>query len=274
MGIISLVDIFFALIGTVLTLVSLHGKTRDEKISPPCTFGELFATFIALACAAVGPNILVVGLTPGMPEMHSLARLVLVPSLIILIAIYLLAKKKRWARLTNRIWTGIWTGAIATGTLDVVRLTGFYLGFMPGNMPRMFGVLILDIMATGPTPYSDIIGYLYHYWVGACFGLTLTLICGKVRWWAGLIWGLIIEIGMMTTPPMVIAMDTGYFGLKFGPGLLVVSLIAHIVYGASLGLLAEKYTRHKGTVFSMIVLCLKTKIIKGGDKNEMEKMAF
>jgi hypothetical protein len=119
---------------------------------------------------------------------------------------------------------------------------------MPGNMPRMFGVLILNTMAAGPSPFSDFLGYLYRYWVGACFGLTLTLVCGKGRWWYGLIWGLIIEIGMMTTPPMVIAMDTGFFGLKRGFGLLEVSLLAHIVYGSFLGLLVERHTRHKGSL--------------------------
>jgi hypothetical protein len=36
---------------------------------------------------------------------------------------------------------------------------------MPGNMPRMFGVLILNTMAAGPSPFSDFLGYLYHYWV-------------------------------------------------------------------------------------------------------------
>lgn len=245
-------DILFALTGVVITFLGLLRKLGEEKIPPPAYFGEMVAIFIAMACAAVGPNILVVGLTPGMPEIPFLAKFILVPSLMILGVVFFISKKVGWVRLTNRIWTGIWAGAVATVTLDLVRLTGFYLGFMPGNMPKMFGVLILDIMATGPTPFSDILGSLYHYWVGACFGLTLTLVGGRVRWWAGLIWGLIIEIGMMTTPPMVVAMDTGYFGLKFGPGLLIVSLIAHIVYGTFLGLLAEKYTQHKGSIISLI----------------------
>src|SRR5256885_1426116 len=65
-----------------------------------------------------------------------------------------------------------------------------------------------------PNPLSDVVGALYHYWISACFGLTYALICGRTRWWGGLIWGLLIEVGMMTTPPMVIAMDNGYFGLK------------------------------------------------------------
>jgi len=56
-----------------------------------------------------------------------------------------------------------------------------------------FGVLILDTMALGPTPLSDLVGALYHYWVSAGFGLTYTLLCGRTRWWGGLLWGLIID---------------------------------------------------------------------------------
>jgi hypothetical protein len=79
---------------------------------------------------------------------------------------------------------------------------------------------------------------------------------GRTRWLGGLIWALIIELGMMTTPPMVIAMDTGYFGLKLGHGLLngvfIGSLIPHVSYGIALGLLLERYLRHEGTVFSLL----------------------
>lgn len=123
----------------------------------------------------------------------------------------------------------------------------------------MFGVLILDQMALGPSTLSDFVGYVYHYWVSACFGLTYALLVGRFRWWGGLIWGLIIELGMMTTPPMVVAMDTGYFGLKKGYGLLTVSLTAHIVYGIALGLLMERYVRHRGSIFKLLVDALRSK---------------
>jgi hypothetical protein len=159
-------------------------------------------------------------------------------------------------RLNNRIWTGIWVGFGCTAALDAFRLISFSLGLLPGNMPRMFGVLILDQMALGPSTLSDIVGSLYHYWVSVCFGLTYTLICGRLRWWAGLVWGLIIEVGMMTTPPMVVAMGTGYFGLKLGKGLLngvfLGSLVPHISFGIALGLLAERYTRHCGSVLQLL----------------------
>lgn len=119
-------------------------------------------------------------------------------------------------------------------------------------MPRMFGVLILDRMALGPSLGSDVLGYVYHYWVGACFGLAYTLLAGRVRWWGGLVWGLIVEIGMMVTPPMVVAMDTGYFGVKFGPGLFGTSLTAHVAFGIVLGLLAERHVVHRGTLPALL----------------------
>jgi len=194
--------------------------------------------------------------------MPTLTRWVLIPSISLLILVWLLAFFLDYKRLQNRIWTGLWVGASATAALDVFRLTSFSLGLLPGNLPRMFGVLILDTMALGPTPFSDLVGSLYHYWVSACFGLTYALICGKTRWWGGLIWGLIIEVGMMITPPMVIAMDTGYFGLKLGQGIFngvfIGSLIPHISYGIALGLLLERYVKHHGSIFSLIHSALRS----------------
>jgi hypothetical protein len=191
-----------------------------------------------------------------MPEMPLLAKWVLLPSIVLLGLVWAIAARLRLERLNNRIWTGIWVGFGCTAALDVFRLTSFSLGLLPGNMPRMFGVLILDQMALGPSTLSDIVGNLYHSWVSICFGLTYTLLVGRTRWWGGLIWGLIIEVGMMTTPPMVVAMDTGYFGLKLGKGLLngvfLGSLVPHISFGIALGMLLERYTRHHGSAFRLL----------------------
>ncbi len=255
---ITPIDIAFVLLGLALMAVGFHRRRRvPAPESPPsASWLEVFLTGLALIPAAIGPNVLVIALTPGMPEMPVLVRSALLPSLLLLVMIWILATWKRLDRLTNRIWTGLWVGFAATAALDVLRLTNFSLGLLPGNMPRMFGVLILDQMAQGPTLWSDFVGSLYHYWVSACFGLTYTLLVGRTRWWGGLNWGLIIEVGMMTTPPMVIAMDTGYFGLKPGKGLLngvfIGSLIPHIAYGVALGLLIERYVRSRGHLLGLL----------------------
>ncbi len=251
-------DIIFVAIGLLVTGIGFFRRRTvpAPEDPPPASRTEIFLTALALIPAAVGPNVLVVALTPGMPEMPVLVRWALVPSIILLAVVWVAAGLLGLERLTNRMWTGLWVGFGCTGALDFFRLISFSLGLLPGNMPRMFGVLILDQMALGPTLLSDVIGGLYHYWASVCFGLTYTLLVGRTRWWGGLIWGLIIEVGMMTTPPMVIAMDTGYFGMKLGKGLLngvfIGSLIPHISYGIALGLLLERYTKHKGSLVSLI----------------------
>src|SRR3990170_2085010 len=252
------IDVLFVVAGLAVIVWALRRRRAPPAgvPGPPASIAELVLTAIALVPAAVGPNILVVALTPGMPGMPILVRWVLLPSILLIAAVWSLAWKRGYERLANRIWTGVWVGAAATAPLDLFRLPSFMLGLLPGNLPRMFGVLILDTMAAGPTPLSDVIGGLYHYWVSACFGLAYALLAGRTRWWGGLIWGLIIEVGMMTTPPMVVAMDTGYFGLKLGRGLLngvfIGSLIPHISYGIALGLLLERYVRHPGTIAALL----------------------
>lgn len=255
---ITLIDALFVLGGLAVIVSALRRRwaAPPPASPPPATLGEVVLTGLALVPAAIGPNILVVALTPGMPGMPMLTRWVLLPSVLLLLVVWGAARVAGYERLTNRIWTGLWAGAVATAALDVFRLPSFTLGLLPGNLPRMFGVLILNTMATGPTPLSDFVGYVYHYWVSVCFGLTYALLVGQTRWWGGLIWGLIIEVGMMTTPPMVVAMDTGYFGLKLGHGILngvfIGSLIPHVSYGVFLGLLLERYLRHRGMLFDLI----------------------
>lgn len=267
---ITFIDILFVLIGVAIMGVGFHRRRAVplEEAAPAASRLEIFLSALAMIPAAVGPNILVVALTPGMPEMPVLVTWALLPSIVLLAVVWAIADRLRLERLTNRIWTGVWVGFACGAALDVFRLTSFSLGLLPGNMPRMFGALILDRMALGPSTLSDVVGSLYHYWVSAAFGLTYTLICGRTRWWGGLIWGLIIEVGMMTTPPMVVAMSTGYFGLKLGKGLLngvfIGSLIPHIAFGIALGLLLERYTRHKGSIFALVKEALTEGAALGG----------
>lgn len=259
---ITYIDILFVLAGFAGIVA---GFVRQRSVPPPVTpppasLTEALLTALALIPAAAGANVLVVALTPGMPSMNTLTKVVLLPSIALLIVVWIVAYRLGLARLTNRIWTGIWVGAVSTAALDVIRLTGFSLAWLPGNNPRMFGVLILDQMAAGPADLSDFVGSLYHYWVGATLGLTYTLLVGRTRWWGGLIWGgFFVELGMMTTPPMVIAMAVGYFGLDYGRGweVLATSVPAHIAFGTVLGLLLERYTKHKGWIWPLAVEALK-----------------
>lgn len=255
---ITWIDIAVVAIGAAGIGYGLWRRPRPPAPlpSPPPSAGELLLTLLAALPAAVGPNVLVVALAPGMPAMPTLVRLALLPSVGLLGVVWVAARAAGYTRLVNRIEAGLWVGFVSTAALDAFRLTSFSLGLLPGNMPRMFGVLILDQMAAGPSTLSDLVGAVYHFWVSACFGLAYTLLVGRTRWWGGLIWGLIVEVGMMTTSPMVIAMGTGYFGLALGKGLLngvfLGSLVPHISFGIVLGLLLERYVAHRGTILGLV----------------------
>lgn len=252
---VTWIDIAFALGGCTVIAIGLRKRWEiplPVEYRKETSIIEILLSGLALAAAAIGPNILVVALTPGMPGMPLLSKWLLLPSLLLLTLVAIAATLSGMERLRNRLWAGIWIGAATTAALDVIRLTGFQMGYMPGDLPRMFGVLILDQMARGPSTASDIVGSLYHYWVGACLGIAFTVFMGRFRWWGGLIWGLIVELGMMVTPPMVVAMDTGYFGLKKGYGILVVTMLAHIAFGVALGMLSERYVIHKGGVIHLV----------------------
>ncbi|MEX1258990.1 MAG: hypothetical protein WEG36_15450 [Gemmatimonadota bacterium] len=255
---ITWVDFAFVALGAggILLAFRLRPSPPVATPAPPASRGEAVLTLFAVVPAAVGPNILVLALTPGMPSMPTLVRVALLPSIALLMAVWFMARRVGYTRLVNRIEAGVWVGFVATAALDVLRLASFQLGYLPGNMPRMFGVLILDRMALGPSTASDVLGSLYHFWISACFGLTYALLIGRTRWWGGLVWGLIVEVGMMTTAPMVVAMGTGYFGLNLGQGILngvfLGSLVPHVSYGVVLGLLLERYIAHRGTVIHLV----------------------
>jgi hypothetical protein len=59
------------------------------------------------------------------------------------------------------------------------------------------------------------------------------------------------ELGMMTLPP--VPMMAGPFGIYgFWPGLFIASFIAHVAFGVILGVLAERWVRDQGTIFSLL----------------------
>ena len=119
--------------------------------------------------------------------------------------------------LTKQTLNGLTGGLIATVGLEVVRHIGFLLGGMPGEMPKLMGVLLVDRFALGPNAVSNLAGWGYHFWNGAAFGLIYSLLFGKGKVWLGTLYGVLIGIGLMVSP-VVNSLGVGYFGVDFGWG--------------------------------------------------------
>jgi len=199
---------------------------------------RMMTILLLLATASVSPLIFPLA-ESGRSTMDVLAKFALLPSIAAIGAIWQLLRRHD-DPLARNVAVGLAAGAVATVVLEAVRLPGFWLGFMPGNLPRLMGVLLLNQFATGPTPTSDIVGWTYHFWNGASFGLIYVLVFGTCRRWVGTIYGVLLGLGFMLSP-VVSALGVGFLGLEFSKGFPVTVTLAHAAFGAVLGMLSERW---------------------------------
>lgn len=199
---------------------------------------RLALALLALLAAGVSPNLFPAA-QAGYAKMSDLARWLLLPSIGLLIAVIITAFVRGHRVLGGRIVSGLAAGAMATIGLEIVRTVGFHLGGMPGDLPRLLGVLITDRFMLGPSTVSDVLGYAYHFWNGACFGLIFAVILGRRRLWWPIGYGILIGAGFLASPA-VQAMGVGFLALQM-PAMIVTVVIAHIAYGLMLGLLLARW---------------------------------
>ena len=199
-------------------------------------FRAIFFMVPALLAASVGPLIFPIA-QAGHGNLAQLATHFLLPAVVILGVIAVVGWKWEPAVARSVVWGAV-AGAMATIPLEVVRLAGFKWGYMPGNLPRLMGVLLLDRFALGPSTTSDIASFAYHFWNGASFGIIYALFFGTARRWVGLLYGVAIGLGFLVSP-VVVSMGAGYFGLEFSKAFPVTVLTAHLAFGVALGFLAH-----------------------------------
>lgn len=170
----------------------------------------------------------------GYASLHELALFVVVPSAVALAAVWWLARAAR-ADLAAIVSRGAAAGVLATLALEAVRYSGFRLGFMPGNLPRLMGVLLLDRFALGPSAASDLAGFAYHFWNGAAFGIMFLAVVRRPSIVAAISYGIAIGLGFLAGP-VVQSLGVGPFGRDFGPSFAATVLLAHASFGCALGL--------------------------------------
>lgn len=92
---------------------------------------------------------------------------------------------------------------------------------------------------------ADFVGYAYHYWNGASFAVIYALLFGRTPWWGPVVYSLLfIETGMLL-----------FMQAAMGPltwGVVLVSFLAHVVYGLVLGVLLSRFLRDEGTILQLI----------------------
>lgn len=200
--------------------------------------GENILGLIALGLVGLAPNLFPAA-QAGLAKLSTLGKFVLIPSVIGVIAVYAIAQTQGHARLANRLGAGAAAGFIATLGLEVVRATSFHFGGMPGDMPRLLGVLLTDRFMVGPSPLSDILGWSYHFWNGIAFGVIFALIFGRrPRIWA-LAYAQLVGIGFLLSPA-VKSLGIGFMGIDL-PAMPLTVVGAHLVFGIILAHLTQHW---------------------------------
>lgn len=193
---------------------------------------------VVMLAAATGPLLFPAAMA-GHGTLAEMASRFLLPSVVILSFAISLAFKWRLSFARLAALGGV-AGIIATLPLEVIRLTGFHFNYMPGNLPRLMGVLLLDRFALGPSVTSDIAGWAYHFWNGACFAILFVLIFGTTRRWLAVLYGIMLGLGFMVSP-VVTSLGIGKFGLEYSVGFPITVTLAHVAYGAALGFLVIRF---------------------------------
>ena len=191
-----------------------------------------------LLLAAVGP-LAFPAAQLGYASLQDLALFAVLPSIAGLVVIWLFTRYTR-PDVAAIILRGSAAGAVATLAIEAVRYSGFRLGFMPGNLPQLMGVLLLDRFALGPSAWSDVAGFAYHFWNGAAFGILYVAITGRTSILRAIAYGVAVGVGFLGSP-VVQSLGVGLFGRDFGWHFAATVLLAHVAFGATLGVLLERF---------------------------------
>lgn len=145
---------------------------------------------------------------------------------------------RRWTLRTAAVGTAV--GLIATITYDVTKASLSTLDPSPYNpfeVLLVFGQLLLG------TDHTDmgvtIAGAAFHFLNGTAFAVAYCFLFARdgrstLRWAlaTGIGWGVFLEIFQLTLYP-------GWLDIRFYEEFATISALSHVVYGATLGLLAR-----------------------------------
>lgn len=194
---------------------------------------RLLLTLGAVLCASTSIAALFLYMLRILP-MYFFIDSITAPSTILLLIIGVYSHHVNERVFLNRLAVGCGVGLLATVAYDVIRLPLWVSGlihFNPFFTNQLFGEIITGSPANSLT--SIVVGWGYHYWNGFGFGVIYTLIAGSAKWYHGIIWALILEIGWLLALP-------GALHFRLGWDFVAVSLIGHTAYGMVLGTLSQK----------------------------------
>ena len=154
-------------------------------------------------------------------------------TLVIILCVWVSAKPGNRDIFLQRLVGGLFAGFMGLVAYDTARWLILISGMVPFNPFRAIEVFGLLILKTDVDSWlTKTVGWLFHIWNGLSFAVMYTLAVGRGRLWWAIVWGLVLEIAMVSTYPSL-------FRILLDWPFIAVSLIGHLAYGTALGLAAK-----------------------------------
>ena len=142
---------------------------------------------------------------------------------------------------TKRLAVGFGWGVVATIAMSVLMILGVVTGLspMPSPIPEAIVNKALELFGVGlPAPLIMLLAAGAHLSYGGVSGAILAALTRPVTVWKGLGWGVFLWLVMQVA--VFPLLGWGLFGAAITPRIAVATLVLHLVYGATLGLLMDR----------------------------------
>ena len=154
-----------------------------------------------------------------------------------------------------------WAGWALFGLVATTALTAVMIAAQMAGLTRLDLPLVLGTLVTGDPDRARVAGFVIHLAVGQGFALgyaaTFALV-HRATWWLGALLGLLhVAVALMVLLPLLpgvhprmashragpastaVLEPPGLLALNYGVQTPAVTIAAHLVYGAVLGLLLQ-----------------------------------
>jgi hypothetical protein len=188
----------------------------------------------------------------GILDMHTFFYIILLPATALLYGIALFDRSRGDGRLWRAVAIGTIGGLVGAFAYDIFRLPFVYSdvwGLGRLGIPQMplfkvfprFGAMILGQPVEQPS-YSlaaNLVGWAYHFSNGATFGVMFAALyagsreaatCGFAK---PIVCATLMAVGIELC--LLVSPYSPFFGIEITPRFVVVTLLAHMIFGLGLG---------------------------------------
>jgi hypothetical protein len=222
-----------------------------QSATPRKSYWTVRGRFVVFALAASSIACLLADFYRLCP-MDIFTPFIFLPAFLALVAFAVLDRLRGDGELWRAVALGLVAGLLAAVAYDIFRLPfvfakqwGIESLVPPLNLFKVFprfGAMVLgqSIEQAHYSVAAQVIGWIYHFSNGATFGVMYLAIVGggtRRHWIWAVLFALGLELAMLLTPYPAI------FGIHVTASFVVATVLAHAIFGLSLGLCVQRLAR-------------------------------